>query len=326
MLKPRPILGPVIADLEHIGGGDVSIATAFYSAGALDSLNLDTKRLRFLVRLDLKSVSDWARGSLDPAALLRCARRHESQCDEVSLLISPHVHAKVYCGQNGYLVGSANLTVRGLCGNGTEILFLETESKRRKMMKSTLDAYAERFDVISIDNLDDYVNKNEKKVKKLKRKLRAEFVDETDSVPSSFGRPARLGDYSSFLKWLDKQGDEAAEEILRRAEGKGNLSGHIHQNFFGLRQLYIHDPNIMSEMSKMNPDKFKISGNLSLKTRLKDFVQKYAVDEGLFSLSTWRTYLPEYAGGKPKTGGGTIGNLNRMFPLVARYVKDCTSL
>src|SRR3546814_3302010 len=41
---PRAIVVPVIADLDSIGAGDVTIATAFYSMGALNALNIEATR------------------------------------------------------------------------------------------------------------------------------------------------------------------------------------------------------------------------------------------------------------------------------------------
>src|SRR3546814_7667706 len=58
---PRAIVGPVIADLDSIGAGDVTIATAFYSMGALNALNIEANSLRLFVRLDLTSPVEWAR-------------------------------------------------------------------------------------------------------------------------------------------------------------------------------------------------------------------------------------------------------------------------
>src|SRR3546814_1330928 len=59
---PRAIVGPVIADLDSIGAGDVTIATAFYSMGALNALNIEANSLRLFVRLDLTSPVEWALG------------------------------------------------------------------------------------------------------------------------------------------------------------------------------------------------------------------------------------------------------------------------
>src|SRR3546814_11969843 len=115
---PRAIVGPVIADLDSIGAGDVTIATAFYSMGALNALNIEANSLRLFVRLDLTSPVEWALGSLNPPALRDFIQRHYATCNEVALFVSPSAHAKIYSGNQGYFIGSANLstqTVRASC-------------------------------------------------------------------------------------------------------------------------------------------------------------------------------------------------------------------
>src|SRR3546814_6133452 len=79
---PRAIVGPVIADLDSIGAGDVTIATAFYSMGALNALNIEANSLRLFVRLDLTSPVEWALGSLNPPALRDFIQRHYAPCNE----------------------------------------------------------------------------------------------------------------------------------------------------------------------------------------------------------------------------------------------------
>src|SRR3546814_8117278 len=79
---PRAIVGPVIADLDSIGAGDVTIATAFYSMGALNALNIEANSLRLFVRLDLTSPVEWALGSLNPPALRDFIQRHYARSEE----------------------------------------------------------------------------------------------------------------------------------------------------------------------------------------------------------------------------------------------------
>src|SRR3546814_8224654 len=86
---PISIVGPVIADLDSIGAGDVTIATAFYSMGALNALNIEANSLRLFVRLDLTSPVEWALGSLNPPALRDFIQRHYATCNEVALFVSP---------------------------------------------------------------------------------------------------------------------------------------------------------------------------------------------------------------------------------------------
>src|SRR3546814_3408438 len=51
--------------------------------------------------------------------------------NEVALFVSPSAHAKIYSGQQGYLIGSANLSTRALSGNAAEVLWFERDQARR---------------------------------------------------------------------------------------------------------------------------------------------------------------------------------------------------
>jgi hypothetical protein len=114
----------------------------------------------------------------------------------------------------------------------------------------------------------------------------------------------------------------AAQMIYARARGQGQLSGHIKQNFFGLRQFLIAYPRTMRDLAMQDPSSYLLHRDRSVQARLKSFVNREATNEEDFKVDTWKTYLPESSGGKPKSGGGTSGNLKRMLPLVARFLAD----
>lgn len=322
MKTPNAIVGPVIADLESIGGGDVTVATAFYSAGALNALNLKAHKLRLLIRLNISSPLEWASGSINPPALRDFIQRHNETCSEVSLFVSPTAHAKIYRGERGCFIGSANLSVRALSGSAAEILWFENDQLRCELIDRAIGDYSKMFSSLSFEQLNDYIVSYEKEVARLKRQIPSPFQISEDRLPDNIVRPARLGDYDHFLKWLSHQEGKAAKLIAERAEGKGQLSGHIRQNFFGLRQYFLTNPNEMRLLYRKDPDSYSLSKDSDTARALNNFVIQCAHDEGPFKLSTWRTYLPESAGGKPKTGGGTSGNLKRMLPLVAQYVRS----
>jgi hypothetical protein len=319
-MAPKALIGPTLADLDAIGGGKVTLATAFYSAGALNALDLAVDELRLMVRLDTSSVYEWAVGSIDPEALRDFIERHSKTCGSVSLHVSPRAHAKLYKGHDGYYVGSANLSSRGFSGSRDEILWFENDAPRRKLVESALNAYEGGFQQLSFEDLDDYVNSNRAAARALAKTLPAAARADEDRTPADVPRPSRLGDYAHFRKWLDRQSGAAAAEIAARANGKGNLSGHIRQNFLGLRQFFISEPSEARRLAKEDSATYSLARDRLASLALGSFAQHRASDEGPFSVSIWRTYLPESAGGKPKTGGGTSGNLNRMLPLVARYL------
>src|SRR4051812_14658082 len=117
------ILGPTLRDVQALGlhGRRVDLATAFYTARALDSLDISAKEVRVLCRVDLQSIDEWSRGYIAPDALLKKIDALTAAGSNVTLFANAQAHAKAYVGSLGALVGSANLTLRGF-GGGLEIV------------------------------------------------------------------------------------------------------------------------------------------------------------------------------------------------------------
>lgn len=321
----KAILGPVVADLDIIGinADYLAIASAFYSKQRLDALHISATHLDLFVRLDTSDVSEWVGGSIAPDALLNFVRRLRHRSIMVNLFVSPTAHAKVYLGANGFLVGSANLTVRGFGGLANEILWYERDRTATRAMKSVLKRYQAGMHRLEPDELAHFVELNHEKVKNAQTKLRSarrsrELAE--DRLPRHAARPARLGDFSDFVTWLDTHRGDAYRLIARRARGEGQLSGHIKRNFFGLRQFFIAHPSNMRYALRQDANSYTLRQDELMRGTLRAFVLREAVDEDALSVSTWRTYLPQSVGGKPKTGGGTSGNLKRMIPIVAQYL------
>lgn len=318
----KAIVGPVLKDVVAVGlrGDRIVLATAFYSKAPLVQIEVTASRVDLLVRLDLASIEEWVAGMIAPDALLNFVERQENDGREIVLRASGWAHAKVYWGRDGFLVGSANLTTRGLGGFGGEILWLERGRHQRDRMANALERYAKKLTPISIDELRDYVDRNASIVAKRARRERHRQTEEGRLPERIHSRPYRLGSYKDFLKWLSGRREPAAREIYERGYGKGQLSGHIYSNFQGLRQFFLARPTECVRFQKKRPDTYHLLTDNKTTGLLADFVLNEATDEEQFELDKWRTYLPERVGGKPKTGGGTSGNLNRMLPLVARYL------
>ncbi len=318
----KSIVGPVPSDLDLIGlnSDNIILSTAFYSSGVLDNLNISAKKLSIFVRLDLSSIDAWAAGMIDPPALLRFYEKNLRSCAEIQLWGSPIAHAKIYAGEEAYLIGSANLTQKGFAGLGHEILWLEKDKSRRQAIFKSLEEYQRYLSQITFSQLTDYVSKNQVKAEKLAEKIRKPETDENRAMKIQSSRPDRLGDYDDFLMWLSKQSNSAASEICARATWKGQLSGHIHRNFYGLRQFLLAHPTFILKFSKIDPSRYSLSTDTNTSKAIQNFVLNHATGEKNFSVDTWRTYLPMRCGGKPKSGGGTSGNLNRMIPLISSYL------
>jgi|GEM_PF-2438929 len=318
------LLGPVLSDLEDVGlsGTKVVIATAFYTNQPLQKLQIGAEHLTMLVRLDLHSIEEWARGAIAPDALLQFANRIRDAGTSVNLFVSPAAHAKVYLGQHAFLVGSANLTSRGFSGTGRELLWRDTSPIARKRMATTLKRYQQGMSPLSLIDLEQYIARNIKAARRMAKRIRTPKTNE-GRVPSikNGDRPKRLGQYSQFLNWLCQQSNNnAAQEIFARGNGKGNLSGHIYRNFYGLRQFLLSDPRLMQRFRAEDSNTYKLSADQTAEQQMADFVADGATNEEDFSLEIWKTYLPRECGGRAGAHGGTIGNLNRMLPLVAKYL------
>jgi hypothetical protein len=318
------IVGPILSDLRRLGwgGNDVVLATAFYSYRALQSFSLTSNALQVLCRLDTKCPNEWAKGMLDPDALLARLRSLEKIGTTIDLRVHKSAHAKVYLGQHGVMIGSANLTLQGF-GGAWEIVQTSNVLKDIQKMRMELKGYSKTLEKFTLDDLEDYVEKHKTYVREYRRKHRGGRFHDRVSAPKV--RPPRLGDYSDFLVWLKRQKSPAAIEICDRANGKSNLQGHIHRNFFGLRQFLLAYTEHLQRFSNQDPNTYKLSKEPSMELELKHFVNNNAANEASFSLNTWKTYLPLECGGRAGKHGGTIGNLNRMLPLVARYLVRKTS-
>jgi len=310
------IVGPVLSDVSELcRGNHFVLASAFYSASRLRATRIATRSAELLVRLDLDRPDDWIARAVAPDALLDLVDRHAAV--RIRMYCGRHAHAKVYLGDDAFFVGSANYTVRGLSGTANEVLWYESSSEAVKKMRRAIAQYRRTLSPLSYDELKEYVQRYRTFVKKRQSKSRR---SPEDRLPSDMTRPPRTGDYDHFLAWLAKRSGAAAE-ILARARGKGNLSGHIRRNFYGLRQFLLAYPGHGRALRQADPETYRIVEDPELQGDLEYFVLNEAGDEGGLDVDVWRTYLPQSTGGKPKSGGGTQGNLNRMLPLMGRYLK-----
>lgn len=321
-MKPGMLVGPILNDIEGAGmsGNHSILATAYYTAAPLRQLRMSAMKVTLAVRLDLDNLTDWINGSIDPPALFQTASRWTEHGSEVKLYIGKNAHAKLYMGEHSALIGSANFTSRGLSGLGDEMMWcVPMRGNERKSLEKGVRRYLDGMNLMQLKDLERFVDKNESLVKKAKKKK----LQSGESRPKKIykeQRSLRLGSYSDFLAWLTKQPTTAAEEILARANGKNNLSGHIYRNYYGIRQYLIYSPDRQDRFSNASEDEYKLSSDAETEDDIARFVKDYATDEDDFSLKTWKTYLPTECGGRAGRHGGTIGNLNRMLPLVAKYL------
>jgi len=185
------------------------------------------------------------------------------------------------------------------------------------MLLDTLDSYCENLTHISLDELEHYVETHRGTIPNSEEQ---EIDDRLAS--NSRSELGRLGSYPGFLAWLEGTDNPAAIEIYDRANGKSNLQGHIHRNFYGLRQFLIAYPGYRTRFQQEDPTAYSLAKDPRTESFFAAFVDRYAADEDDFELERWLTYLPEECGGRAARHGGTIGNLNRMLPLIAMYLGE----
>lgn len=315
------VSGPTLGLFDRIGlgGPQIVLSTGFYSRGALKSVTArcSSRELVFMGRLNFDSLKEWVSGSVDPKALLDSIDELRSRNVGVRIFVSPSAHAKLYVGQNGVISGSANLTVRGF-GGGMEIVSLMDRVFRPDALAATED-YSRRLQEITRGELASYVTSNLPTVLRLRKRLPRE--DRLPRLKPNVPNP-RPGSYDDFQRWLLTLDTDAAQEIYDRAQGKGQLSGHIRHGFYGLRQYLMTYPEEIRYLSRFNPTVYRTLDDPRTEAKLKEFVERNANDEPGFKLDTWKTYLPIELGGRAGRRGGTIGNINRMAPLIARYLSQ----
>lgn len=319
------LVGPILKDVEELGlsGKEALIATAYYTAGPLKKLRIDAQRVTFVVRLDQENLIDWVWGSIDPIALCDAVNGLMNRGIDVKMYAGKLAHAKMYVGEHRALIGSANLTTPGFSGVGNEVLWrLDLQSKQGRNFVRGFRRYTDGMATLSVHELEEFIQKNRSRVAKAARSIRRKSLEVPPAKITEAQRPTRLGSYLGFQKWLGTRGTDAAKEILARAHGKGNLSGHIYRNFYGIRQYLIHSPEKQDKFSELSENTYKLSSDSKTENDISNFVKNYATDEDDFVLDTWKTYLPAECGGRAAKHGGTIGNMNRMLPLVAKYLSS----
>lgn len=321
------IPGPALSLLRQVGlsASEVYIATAFYSASPLAWLGREiaARKVTIGVRLDFHDQADWIRGYIDPPALTSFVRGLQDRGVIVNLYTSPEAHAKVFVGNRGAIIGSANLTTRGF-GAGAEMVCL-VGADQVSLARSAVKRYLRNLRKTSLTEIETFVLKHWDAVRRARKAAHGERRPAgEDRLPKARfgGRHLMAGDYDDFLRWLRRQRVRAAHVILARARGEGNLQGHIRRNFSGLRQFLIASPGRQFALRGEDPDAFRLFSDSELTRDMLHFVRDNAADETDFVLDIWRTYLPIECGGRARKRGGTIGNLNRMLPLMARYLSS----
>src|SRR3546814_14113740 len=112
------------------------------------------------------------------------SRRRHTRC---ALVTGVQTCALPIC-QQGYLIGSANLSTRALSGNAAEVLWFERDQARRDLMDQMFGEYSRLFKTLKFDDLVDYVKSYETEVANIKKKLPPILNIEEDRVAHRIDR------------------------------------------------------------------------------------------------------------------------------------------
>lgn len=301
-------------------GKSLTIFSPFYTRAGLLLLkhlldeNNSIKEINFNCRL---TTHDWIQGSIDPISLHSITKslsgkiKFHFACNDI-------LHAKVYYCEKKGLIGSANLTSRGF-GTGLEFLLFISGDILERTQEWVNSNISPHLTPISLKGLSRFINKNKTDVEKQKEKIRK--LIKKKRKPKKI--PLPISPIDGFIDYCANLRGEAPKEVVLRFMGKLNLSGHIKNFYYASQQFLSAHQTIINPISRMSPEKFRLR-NTPYKDKWINFVNSENLKDDPkvgYSAESTLKYLPAGLGGTQTTGGGGIGNINRVLPLVARFRK-----
>jgi HKD family nuclease len=312
ILPSREALRTVVKDCSSI-----TIFSPFYTAGGLflfESMlkeGASIKKIKFNCRL---TKHDWIHGSIDPMALLRMCTRFNGQIN-VNIACNDMLHAKAYYNEKVGLIGSANLTSQGF-GNGLEFLLMITDDVLKDVKTWFNYKISSRLDTISRSQLKYFIKQNIDEVEQERMKIR--------KVPK---RKIAISSYmpvNFFIDYCASFNNPIAEEVVLRFMGKDQLSGHVKNFYYASYQFFAKKKKLIRPLADMSLKDFRLQETPYKDTWIK-FICSPAIKDipsvGYYAKSTLN-YLPQRVGGRQTSGGAGIGNLNKVLPLVAKFIID----
>lgn len=296
----------------------ITICSPFYTAGGLMlfeellSQNNSINEINFNCRLNKQ---DWINGVIDPEYLLGIIEKYRKKI-KFNVSCADNLHAKIYYGEQRGLIGSANLTSKGF-GNSLEFLLLLSGNTLIPVQKWHKKKIVPFLKLISLQELKTFVQTNKKEVSKKRKAIIRILKKRQPNVLLSF--PSIY----DFIDFCAKRNDEVAKEVVLRFMGKEQLSGHIINFYYASQQFLNCNKALIKEITATPPGSFRLQKapfkndwiNFIKSQKLKDIrIVKYS------RRSTFN-YLPKSLGGKQTSGGAGVGNLNRVLPLVAQFMR-----
>lgn len=312
------------------------ICTPYYTERGLQLLDpffSAAEEVEFWTRF---SPLDWRAGVADMAALKRRVQSVVDRQKKFVLHVSDDLHAKIYSfSNNTVIIGSANLTWPAMTTNIETICEL-TDTDATSFVQF-LSNFRSRLTPVPVDDFTAYVEAvadvipksfegsvEEDKEMNLAinlaegtlRKSLAPVAPQASSIP--------LPEIQNFEDYCRKEKSDVSSVIIERINGKDNLQGHVKHCYYGALRFLSEHPQFIAEIAATLRNSLYDFTN-EIRTEWIDFLRKHANeidDKREFSFHTLRVYIPENLGGICSGGGGASSTLKRVFPIVARMLRE----
>jgi len=316
------MIKPVTPDIEALktvvkNGSHITIFSPFYTTAGLFifekalEVNTSIKEINFNCRL---TKHDWIQGSIDPEALVTLRKNLRSKI-KLNISCNDMLHAKAYYNEKIGLIGSANLTSHGF-GNGLEFLLMISGSVLDDVKSWFKTKISSSLREVSFKELEGFIKQNKNEVNKEKKRINRILKRK---IARLFYFPV-----DHFIDYCAKLDGQAPKEVVLRFMGKDQLSGHIKNFYYASYQFLNKNDSLVKPIAKIPPNDFRLQNTPYIDV-WRRFVKSTEIKDipsvGFSAKSTLR-YLPVQLGGTQTKGGAGIGNLNRVLPLVARFIMD----
>jgi hypothetical protein len=323
---------------QSFAGADKGIiCTPYYTERGLrlvDSFFDVAEEIEFWTRF---SPLDWRAGVADMAALKQRVQYIKDRKKKITLHVSDDLHAKIYSfSNNKVIIGSANLTWPAMTTNIETICELTKADAAN--FQPFMEIFRSRLTPLPVDVFMDYVAISADAISKpsegpaeedgdmnaaidlaesMFRKSLVQTARKAPSIPSF--------EIEKFLEYCRVDKTVVSREIVDRCEGKYNLQGHVKHCYYGTVQFLLENHKFISEIAAIPGKSLYDFSNPSIRSQWRDFLHDHAreIDKKRdFSFRTLRVYLPPSLGGICTGGGGGSGTLKRVFPVVARMLRE----
>lgn len=260
---------------------------------------------------------------------------------EVELGVYRRLHAKVYAADYTLaLVGSANLSEGGF-GTNLELAVRFSGEEAVQPIDDLEEACTPILQVMTLEDLRDWVEFSRPTIEEA-RSVKPQEIEVLEPVQSRLDRILEFGrmdssritepdpsDMEEFVHWLENNFALPGAEYAYDAHyGRNQYSGHFKQGFFASMRFLSEYRDLRAPLSEelngLGPDdQYKLNGSPRIAEMWQEHLDAHATDKGShYSYPTLRSILPASLGGTLSGGGGAGPTVQRILPLVARFILD----